>query len=124
MTAPRTSREAEFDAFAGDYESALEQGIRLSGEDSTYFARTRVEWVARRLEEHGVQPRNLLDFGCGTGSTTPFLLGMPGADRLVGVDVSPELLRRAEQDHGSAAASFRSPDAGAPSEVDVAYTNG
>jgi SAM-dependent methyltransferase len=124
MTAPGTRREAEFDAFASDYEAALEQGIRLSGEDSSFFARRRVEWVARRVRELGAHTRSILDFGCGTGSTTPFLLDLPGAERLVGVDVSSELLRLAERDHGSTTTSFISLDAPPPSGIDLAYCNG
>jgi SAM-dependent methyltransferase len=115
---------AEFDAYAGDYESALAQGVRLSGEDSSFFAEGRVAWLRERLAELGAPSRTLLDFGCGTGSTTPFLLALPGAEHLVGTDVSGELLEVARREHGSERAEFiplRDPPAG---RIDVAYCNG
>jgi SAM-dependent methyltransferase len=115
---------AEFDEFAGDYEAALEQGISLSGEDSGFFASGRVTWLGERLEELGVRPVTVLDFGCGTGSTTPYLLALRHAERLIGTDVSGELLALARRDHGSEAATFVAPGELPEGEVDVAYCNG
>jgi SAM-dependent methyltransferase len=124
VTTPRTSHEAEFDAFAANYESALQQGIRLSGEDSSYFARRRVEWVGRRARECDAETHSVLDFGCGTGSTTQFLLTLPDAERVIGVDVSAELLRQAQRNHGSTATTFIPLDAPPPTGIDLAYCNG
>jgi SAM-dependent methyltransferase len=119
-----SGEQAEFDAYAEDYEGALEQGIRLSGEDSGYFAGSRVAWLGRRLAELGVTPGSVLDFGCGTGSTTPYLLGLPGAQRVLGADVSEGLLTLARRDHGSERARFAHPDAAPAGAADVAYCNG
>ena len=91
--------------------AALEQGIRLSGEDSTYFAEGRVEWLggaslswARR---HAV-----LDFGCGTGTAMPYLFTLPGAEQLVGVDISRGVA-------GRRVASTRSERGGVPPQRDA-----
>jgi SAM-dependent methyltransferase len=121
---PGSGTQAEFDGYAGNYEAALEQGIRLSGEDSGYFARTRAQWLGRRLQQLGAPSGSLLDFGCGTGTATPYLLALPGAQQLVGVDVSLESLAIARRDHGSDRAQFLPPEESPVDGIDVAYCNG
>ena len=68
--------DAEFDEYADPeaYDAALDRGISISGEDKSYFARGRVAWLADCLKSHGLRPAQVLDFGCGTGTATPFLL--------------------------------------------------
>jgi SAM-dependent methyltransferase len=116
--------QATFDAYARDYEEALQRGVGLSGEDSAFFAQRRVEWLQGRLDELRKQPRDVLDFGCGTGSTTPFLRALRGAERVVGVDPSSNLLDVARREHGSTAVRFGLPGELAKDSVDLAYCNG
>ena len=42
--------EKEFDAYASQYEAALNEGLSVSGEAPEYFARKRVEWTAQVLD--------------------------------------------------------------------------
>src|SRR5262249_42750556 len=74
------------------YDAALEQGLSVSGEGKLFFARGRIAWLAGRLRALGVRPRVVLDFGCGTGTSTPYLLDLLGARTVIGVDVSPASL--------------------------------
>jgi SAM-dependent methyltransferase len=122
--APPSGAEATFDSYAGSYEQALQRGVGLSGEDSAYFARARVAWVARLLAELAFEARSVLDYGCGTGSTTPLLLDLPGTIKVLGTDLSTELLERARREHASEAIGF-APLATPPKEAnDLAYCNG
>src|SRR5271169_5975059 len=57
----------EFDRYAGEYDSALARGISVSGENKDFFAKGRVEWLARCLAQIDDHPRQVLDYGCGTG---------------------------------------------------------
>jgi SAM-dependent methyltransferase len=79
---------SEFDAYASKYDAALARGLSVSGEDKNYFARGRILWLARCLAGLQKGPRMALDFGCGTGSATPFLLNQLGLYSLLGVDAS------------------------------------
>ena len=116
---------SEFDAYAQSYDAALQQGLSLSGEDKDYFAEGRAKWLARRLAELGFAPHAVLDFGCGIGSATPFLLALPGVRGLVGTDVSAESLEFARRMHGGERARFlASADEVPPGSVDLAFCNG
>lgn len=95
--------EAEFDAYAAEYDAALAHGISISGEDKNYFARCRVIWLARCLARLQKHPRTAIDFGCGIGSATPFLLNELQLDLLLGVDASPQSVAIARHRYGNAA---------------------
>src|SRR5258708_5362058 len=62
-----------FDAFASGYDQALERGIAASGEGRDYFAEGRVSFLADCLRARSFLPTRVMDFGCGTGATAPFL---------------------------------------------------
>lgn len=115
---------AEFDAFAGSYEDELERGLRWSGEGSTYFAETRVHWLATRLARLRAPTDRVLDFGCGTGSTAPLLADELSAEQVIGVDVSPKLLEVAQRTAGSQGVRFQAVGDALEEPVDVAYCNG
>jgi SAM-dependent methyltransferase len=116
---------ARFDAFADDYDAALAQGLSVSGEDKDYFAERRVAWTGACLARLPLSPRMVLDFGCGTGSSTPFLLRLAGVDSLLGVDISARSIECARQRHGATGGRFllfseHQPDG----SCDLAFCNG
>jgi SAM-dependent methyltransferase len=117
----------EFDAYAARYDEALAAGLSVTGEDKDYYARGRMQWVARRLRALGAPPpATVLDFGCGLGNATPLFLDILGARRVVGVDVSDGLLDRAREAYaGEPRASFHTIAAHeAPGSADLAFVNG
>jgi SAM-dependent methyltransferase len=117
--------QPEFDRFAKDYDSALARGLVLSGEDKDFFARGRVAWMARCLERLSAQPKAILDFGCGTGTSTPLLLQLKGAESVLGVDISARSIDLAQQARGSEKASFRTLASFSPEgNIDLAFCNG
>ena len=113
-----------FDAFASAYDVALHAGLSVTGESKDYFARGRADWLRHRLSELGVQPAAVLDFGCGTGSSVPYLLRLPGCRRVHGTDVSQESLAVARRTHGSAGVTFGTPDEPVSERFDLAFCNG
>jgi SAM-dependent methyltransferase len=123
---PTTVSQHEFDAYASDYAAQLGAGLSLTGEDMSYYARARARWVAGRLARMASRPRNVLDFGCGTGSATPYLIDEIGVERVLGVDVSAASVRVAEERFGGERASFAKIGAGtiAPASFDLAFCNG
>lgn len=115
----------KFDDYADDYDAALARGIAVSGEDKDFFARGRVAWLKHRLDELDFAPRHALDFGCGTGSATPFLMETLALGTLVGVDVSQASLQRARESFTSPQVSFCTPHEYSQSEkCDLAFCNG
>ncbi len=116
-------RQNLFD-LARQYDDMLNRGIRLSGEDKTFFIAGRLRELRRRLPPD-CSPRRILDYGCGIGDTAPWLLEVfPGA-KVTGVDTSEMTLAHAEQIHGSAEFSFRHVNAFFEKEAyDLCYVNG
>jgi SAM-dependent methyltransferase len=115
----------EFDSYADSYDRDLSEALAVSGEDRMFFARGRVAWLARRLREMHSTPRHILDFGCGTGASTPILLDIPGAEKILGVDTSTRSIGLASRNHGSPQVEFSSLQEYIPSEpADLAFCNG
>jgi SAM-dependent methyltransferase len=80
---------AEFDRFAETYEAVHRDNIRLSGEDPDYFARYKIEAVAKQWAKDGLAaPKAILDFGTGVGNALPHLAEHFAGARITGVDVS------------------------------------
>ena len=101
MSQSSTEVKSEFDAYAAEYDAMLAHGISISGEDKNYFANGRAAWLARCLARLQKHPVTAMDFGCGTGSSTPFLLNELDLDSLLGVDASVESLAVAQRTYGS-----------------------
>lgn len=117
--------KAAFDEYAGCYDNALNEGVSLSGESKEYFAEARVRWLAGRLEQRGVTPRQVLDFGCGTGGTCPALQRRLNAGLVVGVDPSLESITTARKVHTDSRLQFEQVSVLQPAEqFQLAYCNG
>jgi len=116
---------ADFDRFADDYDASLAEGLSVSGEDKEFFARGRVQWLAVCLRKVGVAPRQLLDFGCGTGASLELLLGLDAGAEILGVDVSARSLAVARRLHPSARVRLAAEvDCRETGRLDVAFCNG
>ena len=114
-----------FDSYAAGYDAALAQGLSVSGEDKDFFAQGRAIWLAQRLARLGLQVQTAVDFGCGTGSATPFLLQALGLASLIGLDPSAASIAVARRAHGSDRASFFTlQDFKANTPVDLVFCNG
>jgi len=117
--------DAGFDKYAETYDAALDEAIGVSGENREFFAHGRVAWMARLVPSRPGASRVILDFGCGTGSSVPLLLGGLAATAVVGVDVSSRSIEVARRTHPSPVTSFFPMDEYRPrGEVDLAYCNG
>lgn len=120
-----SSFNIEFDGYAEDYDTALAQGLSVSGEDKRYFARGRIAWLAHCLRQLQEQPKSVLEYGCGTGTTFPFLFDLLGVDSIAGVDISSRSLDVAKRTYGSERTQFLLVDQYQPSgQIDLAFSNG
>ena len=115
----------EFDQYAEDYDAALAKGLSVSGESKDYFAEGRAKRLGECLQRLGREAGAILDFGCGTGSATPYLLKLPGAKSVLGLEVSPQSLKVAGRLHGAANVKFELSSSYKPkAELDLAFCNG
>jgi 2-polyprenyl-3-methyl-5-hydroxy-6-metoxy-1,4-benzoquinol methylase len=76
----------EFDQFAQDYKSVLDQSLKLGGETGDYFAEYKALYTARRLGNNF--SGKILDYGCGIGLLAQVLLKHLPQAVIHGYDVS------------------------------------
>jgi SAM-dependent methyltransferase len=124
---------AEFDAYASEYDQALNQGLRLTGEGKEYYADGRVDWLAARMAALGARERAVtacLDFGCGTGTGCAPLRRVFAGAAYTGFDPSQSSIEEARRSWtlaptASPAIEFTAEAAQLPaSHFDLAFTNG
>jgi len=118
------SDSAEFDQFAENYDDCLNSALAASGENKEFFARERVRWLARCLQEFHQDCRSVLDYGCGVGDTTELLREVLKSESAVGLDVSTSSLERARRNHGTTCRFLTFPEYAPDESVDVIYCNG
>ena len=119
------SLDPQFDAFAADYDAALNKGLSVSGEHKSYFAQGRIRHTAQRLASMGIDVKRAMDFGGGTGSAVPFLYESFGGLRyLLGTDVSDKSLAVARRVHGHCAQFSLMSDYQPDGSFDLVYCNG
>ncbi len=114
-----------FDEYSENYDAALNEGISATGEVKDYFARRRVEWLARSLQSLSEQPKSVMDYGCGDGSTTPLFSELLKAEYVTGVDTSLKSLELAQRTYGDVWTRFLPiADYQPRAELDLVYCNG
>jgi SAM-dependent methyltransferase len=118
----------QFDQYAGTYETALNSALSVTGDNSAFYAETRIALLKQFLGKYfATDVGKILDFGCGTGSATPFFRKHFAQAEIIGVDVSSESIAVARQRFESEAATFhplRTSDAESIKSVSVAFVNG
>lgn len=95
VTIPSYYSSQNFHGIKGGY---LNSGAAVTYDPITQYVLTPNETLVRQglIEAIQCQPRRILDLGCGTGSTTLMLKqAFPGAE-VIGLDLSPYMLVRAE----------------------------
>lgn len=106
------------------YDEMLHRGLRLSGEDKTYFLLGRIRCLDAALPE-AFTPRRILDFGCGTGDTSSHLAERFRSAEIVGVDVAAAAVAHASRRHGREGVRFSSLDElSDDATFDLCYSNG
>lgn len=120
-----THCEPLFDVYAENYDEVLNAAISVSGESKEYFARGRMAWLAERLRRRLSRVQSVLDYGCGTGTSTPLFFDVLGVESVLGLDVSPASLAVAERAYGASKVEFALVDRHAPAGgIDLAFSNG
>ena len=83
----------DFDPFADNYRSIHDKNVAISGANSRYFARLKVQLLA----ELGLRgPFHLLDLGCGDGETAAAIPDFFSDVTVDGIDVSKQSIQVAQ----------------------------
>jgi SAM-dependent methyltransferase len=93
--------QTEFDLCADQYEQQHAQNIRISGETPAYFARYKVQDVARLCSAQ--KTMRILDFGAGVGASVPHWREAFPESSLTCLDVSSRSLAIARDQYPDAA---------------------
>ena len=123
---PKVDRQvdAQFDAYAGSYDDAVNQSLAFLGMKVDYFTRVKAAYLLDLLEDHFGDTRglDLLDVGCGVGNYHPLVREQLGS--LSGADVSSACVDQAAR--RNPAGTYRAYDGGrlpfADDQFDVATT--
>ncbi len=106
---------SQFDQYAKNYNDVVDTALSVTGEGKDYFAQERIRWIAKCLNQSGVKPKVLLDYGCGNGSNAELLIAALRLQSLIGVDVSEKSIEEARRT-APAGAVFSTPAAHVPCE--------
>jgi SAM-dependent methyltransferase len=75
----------DFDGYAADYRAIHSENVSISGADSLYFARMKVDHICRFEQSENL---SMLDLGCGDGATEFFIKQVKPSWAITGIDVS------------------------------------
>ena len=115
---------AAFDEYEHAYDAALQRGLRLTGESKEYYAARRLRWLRQYLDRYHIRPRNVMDYGCGTGTGTALARSILDAGHVTGVDISAGLLAAARRTFGDGVSFRHLNELPEVAEFDLAFTNG
>ena len=122
---PADGKKAEFDKSARNYEALFRPWLKIAGAPREYFARSRVNWLSFLLHEQEFFPRQIMDFGCGTGMSLSLLANTFKAEKIIGLDTSEESLAVARESTGSWPVQLATPAQYVPQQdLDLVFCNG
>lgn len=85
----------DFDQFASNYDTLLNEVIKITGVSGDYFN----EYKIKELKEHlkDIHPTQILDFGCGHGRSVFYMTKYFPNTEVHGVDLSSESIIKAKE---------------------------
>lgn len=95
------TQEIVFDKYADSYTTGLTNTLKISGFKPDYFHNYKAEVLFSYLKTKKLENKqiNILDFGCGVGSSEPYLAKYLPQAKIFGCDISKESVNRAKQDN-------------------------
>lgn len=113
-----------FDEFAKDYRDTHDKSVEMSGADSEYFSEYKI--IELLTHEYATKPLKILDFGCGDGNSSKYMLKYFPKATIYGIDVSEKSIKEASQ-KGLKNITFKSFDGAkipfSDNEFDVVFTS-
>jgi SAM-dependent methyltransferase len=91
-----TNKKVNFDDCAKNYNQSLSDQLRFFDKDDGYFAEYKIQKVTKTITH---SPKNILDFGCGTGRSAAYLQQYFPESNIYGYDISVESLIEAKKNY-------------------------
>ena len=92
--------ESEFHPYANTYHTVLNGASAATAQEKDYFAHACAKHFAECLQWLNVTPTHVLDYGCGTGSSSVILAEALECPSLLGLDPSRHLISEARSRNG------------------------
>lgn len=89
-----TKEKVDFDKYADNYDAELEKSMGFFGEENEYFAEYKIKIVKYYT---GVEPKSILEYGCGTGRQMKYLAKYFPNSKVTGCDISAKSIEVAEK---------------------------
>lgn len=81
--------KVDFDDYADDYESILQNQLKAFSSDRGYFSQSKVRVIQRLVS---TKVSTVLDYGCGIGLNLPYLIGAFPEAKVMATDISTKSL--------------------------------
>lgn len=105
-----------------EYDSMLQQGIALTGNDRHFFIHGRFDFLQQKLPV-GFRPKLMLDYGCGTGDASAELASRFPQALVHGFDASAKAMAYASRSYQHSNLEFLLEKAPAPASYDLIFLN-
>jgi ubiquinone/menaquinone biosynthesis C-methylase UbiE len=92
-------QEPEFDQYAQEYRDIIDDGLKVTGETSDYYAKIKADNLAAWFPQLVHAPISILDFGCGDGMMTGFVAQTFKNAKVFGVDPSSKSIDIARKNY-------------------------
>jgi len=89
-----------FDQYAKNYDRILDESVKISGEDTGFFAEVKIQIMYEQIRRFQLRAQKFLDFGCGTGNCFQYVRKYFSGAVYYGVDPSKSSVVEAKQKWG------------------------
>jgi SAM-dependent methyltransferase len=92
-------KENSFDMYSDNYSKLVDKSISLSGEESSFFVKLKVSLLKSLMGKKHQDELKILDFGCGTGRFSKFIISDFPNSSYCGIDTSEKSIKVAKESY-------------------------
>jgi ubiquinone/menaquinone biosynthesis C-methylase UbiE len=89
----KDNNSVNFNDYADDYRNIHDQNIKLTGADSDYFSKYKIQEIKKNEFINNFSAYKILDIGCGDGNSEIFLNEFFPSAKITGIDISEKSIK-------------------------------